>query len=222
MRVTIVMIAQACHAINAAYCSAMGDNSQPAWADAPEAIRNSAINGVALHITNPDMSPAASHEAWMQQKTREGWKHGPVKDFEKKTHPCYLPYDELPAEQRAKDYLFKATVAQFRPLLPGGEIAQAEEIAKAFNNPAPAEIRHKSAEELESQASAEHDEKVRLTKELEDLQAKEPKQKPNESNEKFYTRLLKWQERCEALKTAIHGGEAGPNTPHVENPTEAA
>ena len=35
---------------------------------------------------------------------------GPVKDPEKKEHPCFLPYDELPLSQRIKDYLFTAVV----------------------------------------------------------------------------------------------------------------
>lgn len=41
-----------------------------------------------------------------------GWKYGPVKDPERKEHPCFVPYDGLPPEQRAKDYLFRAVVHQ--------------------------------------------------------------------------------------------------------------
>jgi hypothetical protein len=46
----------------------------------------------------------------MADKEADGWKHGPVKDPEKKEHPCMVPYGQLPAEQRAKDYLFIAVV----------------------------------------------------------------------------------------------------------------
>lgn len=37
-------------------------------------------------------------------------KFGPVKDPERKEHPCFVPYDQLPAAQRAKDHIFNAVV----------------------------------------------------------------------------------------------------------------
>jgi hypothetical protein len=46
----------------------------------------------------------------MKEKVDLGWVYGEVKDAEKKTHPCILPYDELPLQQRTKDYLFKQVV----------------------------------------------------------------------------------------------------------------
>jgi hypothetical protein len=86
----------------------MGDESQPAWEDALEWQRSSAISGVVAHFTNPRTTPEQSHESWMKEKTATGWKYGPVKDQEKKEHPCMVPYSELPAEQRAKDFIFTA------------------------------------------------------------------------------------------------------------------
>jgi hypothetical protein len=50
----------------------------------------------------------------MQEKKAAGWIYGPVKDPEKKEHPCIVPYDQLPIEQRTKDYLFKAIVDCFK------------------------------------------------------------------------------------------------------------
>jgi hypothetical protein len=110
------LIAAACHTINAAYCAAMGDTSQPAWADAPDWQKASALAGVDMHLANPDATPEASHESWLAQKTAEGWKFGKVKDAKKKTHPCFLPYAELPAEQKAKDHLFRAVVHVLKDL----------------------------------------------------------------------------------------------------------
>jgi len=46
----------------------------------------------------------------MIDKLKDGWKHGPVKDPEKKEHPCLIPYDELPKEQQVKDHLFIGVV----------------------------------------------------------------------------------------------------------------
>lgn len=106
----IMLIAMLAHSMNKAYCEAIGDNSQPTWEDAPDWQKDSAIMGVTKHLENPDMTPEDSHVSWMEQKTAEGWKYGPVKDLEKKEHPCYLPYNELPQEQRVKDYIFRQAV----------------------------------------------------------------------------------------------------------------
>jgi len=103
-------IAQVAHEINRAYCASLGDASQPVWADAPEWQKASALAGVDMHLKNPDATPEQSHESWLAQKAADGWTFGEVKDAEKKQHPCFRPYDELPPEQKAKDYLFRATV----------------------------------------------------------------------------------------------------------------
>jgi hypothetical protein len=102
-------IARVCHEVNKAYCEALGDNSQPTWENAPEWQRASARMGVALH-TMGDFGPEASHISWMKQKVEEGWVYGPVKDPEAKQHPCIVPFDLLPREQQAKDYIFRAIV----------------------------------------------------------------------------------------------------------------
>ena len=105
--------ARICHEVNRAYCEALGDTSQPAWEDAPEWQRSSARSGVYLHISG-DFGPEASHASWMQQKLAEGWQYGPVKDPEKKEHPCMVPFADLPREQQAKDYIFRGVVHALR------------------------------------------------------------------------------------------------------------
>jgi hypothetical protein len=103
-------IAQIAHEVNKAYCESLGDFSQPTWENAPDWQKSSAITGVNFHIANPDATPEASHESWLKQKTEEGWKYGPVKNPETKEHPCFCPYNELPVEQRSKDYLFRQII----------------------------------------------------------------------------------------------------------------
>lgn len=103
-------IAKVAHEINKSYCESIGDTTQPTWENAPDWQKQSAITGVEFHIQNPSASPSASHEAWMKQKTEDGWKYGPIKDESKKEHPCYVPYDALPAAQKSKDYLFKQVI----------------------------------------------------------------------------------------------------------------
>lgn len=111
MKLTAEEIANVAHQINKAYCAAIGDLSQPEWELAPDWQRQSAINGVKAHIDSGlTMLPEDSHISWMKQKKAEGWVYGEVKDAEKKTHPCMVPYDQLPLEQRTKDYLFREVV----------------------------------------------------------------------------------------------------------------
>lgn len=107
-------IARVCHEANRAYCLSIGDASQVPWADAPEWQRASAVKGVEFNIENPDAPESAVHDSWLEEKRAAGWKHGPVKDAEKKEHPCFVPYAELPDEQRRKDALFKAIVGALR------------------------------------------------------------------------------------------------------------
>jgi hypothetical protein len=115
---TIEKIAQIAHEINRAYCASIGDNSQPEWKDAPEWQKQSAVNGVGFHLQNPNATPAASHESWLAEKTADGWKYGTVKNPETKEHPCFVPYDQLPTEQKTKDYLFKQTIDSLRDTVP--------------------------------------------------------------------------------------------------------
>lgn len=103
-------IAKVAHEVNRAYCQSLGDTSQPAWEDAPDWQKSSAINGVNFHLANPDAGPDHSHNEWLKEKRESGWKYGPVKNPEAKEHPCFVPYEELPIEQKAKDYLFRGVV----------------------------------------------------------------------------------------------------------------
>ncbi|WP_167141297.1 RyR domain-containing protein [Pseudomonas sp. OTU750018] len=107
-------IAKVAHQINLAYCASLGDTSQPAWADAPDWQKQSAMAGVDMHLANPDATPEQSHESWLAQKVADGWVYGDVKDADAKTHPCCLPFAELSPEQKAKNYLFRAVVHALR------------------------------------------------------------------------------------------------------------
>lgn len=102
------LIARMCHETNRAYCEACGDYSQPTWESAPDWQKQSAIQGVLFHVDHPDAKPCDSHNNWLAEKQAAGWKYGPVKDAEKKEHPCMVDYDDLPFEQQTKDYLFAA------------------------------------------------------------------------------------------------------------------
>ena len=106
----IEKIARVCHEANRAWCVANGDGSQVAWDEAPQWQRESAIDGVKFVLAHPDAPDSAQHDAWMQFKLSQGWRYGEAKDEGAKTHPCLVPFEQLPAAQQAKDRLVQAVV----------------------------------------------------------------------------------------------------------------
>lgn len=107
-------IARVCHEVNRAYCQALGDQSQKPWEEAPDWQVKSAINGVIFHLANPDAGADHSHKEWLKEKEANGWRYGEVKDEVEKTHPCIVPFDDLPVAQQAKDFIFRSIVHVLR------------------------------------------------------------------------------------------------------------
>ncbi len=107
--------ARAAHEVNRAYCIALGDQTQCSWEQAPDWQKKSSRNGV-LGVLKGD-NPRQSHESWLAEKEATGWKFGEVKDPERKEHPCFLPYDQLPPAQRVKDTFFVTTVRMMAAVL---------------------------------------------------------------------------------------------------------
>lgn len=103
-------IAQLCHEANRAYCQLIGDDSQLPYHSVSDEIIASAENGVENILNGKIRSPQQSHENWMEFKRKDGWTYGPTKDATLKEHPCFVPYEELPEEQRIKDYIFFSIV----------------------------------------------------------------------------------------------------------------
>ena len=42
------------------------------------------------------------HEVWAETRIKQGWTYGEERNDELKTHPCLIPYENLPEEE--KDY----------------------------------------------------------------------------------------------------------------------
>lgn len=87
----------------------------PPWDELDEHTSASVIDGVAGVLGGNE--PEASHENWSAFKRADGWVYGPVKDADAKTHPCLVPYADLPPEQKAKDGLFGAIVNALAPYI---------------------------------------------------------------------------------------------------------
>ena len=107
---SVVNAARAAHEANRILCLALGDKSQPTWENAPEWQKNSAINGVLNMKLDPSMTPEQSHANWMRHKEADGWVYGEVKNPDTKEHPCMVPYEQLPEDQRLKDHLYGIVV----------------------------------------------------------------------------------------------------------------
>lgn len=43
------------------------------------------------------------HEVWAQTRIEQGWTYGPQRNDAEKKHPCLVPYDELPEEEKEYD-----------------------------------------------------------------------------------------------------------------------
>lgn len=43
------------------------------------------------------------HENWSKGRVEEGWTYGEVRDDQKKTTPCLVPYDQLPESEKEYD-----------------------------------------------------------------------------------------------------------------------
>lgn len=43
------------------------------------------------------------HEVWAETRISQGWTYGEQRDDGQKKHPCLVPYEELPEEEKEYD-----------------------------------------------------------------------------------------------------------------------
>lgn len=43
------------------------------------------------------------HEVWAETRIQQGWTYGEQRNDELKTHPCLVPYEELPDSEKEYD-----------------------------------------------------------------------------------------------------------------------
>ena len=43
------------------------------------------------------------HDVWAETRIKQGWSYGPERNDALKTHPCLIPYEELPEEEKEYD-----------------------------------------------------------------------------------------------------------------------
>lgn len=44
-----------------------------------------------------------THDIWAQTRISQGWEYGEKRDDSLKTHPCLVPYDDLPESEKEYD-----------------------------------------------------------------------------------------------------------------------
>lgn len=45
------------------------------------------------------------HELWAKERLENGWKYGKERNDSLKTHPCLIPYDQLPESEKVYDQI---------------------------------------------------------------------------------------------------------------------
>ncbi len=108
-------IAEVCHEAYRAYCASIGDNSQKSWKAITPRERSNTLDAIYWLLDNPKATGKKMHDAWVRNKKNCGWKYGPVKSEENKTHPCMVPYDKLGPRQKKKDDIFITITKGFLP-----------------------------------------------------------------------------------------------------------
>lgn len=43
------------------------------------------------------------HDIWAETRISQHWTYGPKRNDAEKTHPCLIPYEELPEEEKVYD-----------------------------------------------------------------------------------------------------------------------
>lgn len=44
-----------------------------------------------------------THDVWAAERLAQGWKYGPCRRDDTKEHPCLIPYEMLPEEEKVYD-----------------------------------------------------------------------------------------------------------------------
>ena len=130
----IGIVAKVIHSANRAYVDAIGGRAfNPTWEEYGESKRQDLINAIINTVKDPQ-TPQASHENWCVAMEKAGWSKDIKLDYNRKTHPNMVPYDQLPFEEQFKDQLYMGIASIFCAglgILEMDEVVVAREIIMA-------------------------------------------------------------------------------------------
>jgi len=81
------------------------------WYARDDAFRKQFIECVEKYMNMKQLpTPEEAHDNWVQAYKDMGWKYGPIRDSEEKTHPDMVPFEKLPKDEQDKDAIFLAVI----------------------------------------------------------------------------------------------------------------
>ncbi len=70
------------------------------WDELPDIYQKVEVAVVAFRFSDPGADSRSSHQTWMNQLIKSGYKWGEKNSIVDKTHSFLVPYDQLPYEKR--------------------------------------------------------------------------------------------------------------------------
>lgn len=86
--------------------------SAPGHTPGPTPIETAGVELPPALLGRVDEIAAHVHHVWARARRAEGWRHGPERDDDARTHPGLVPYGEL--SEREKEYDRRTALAALR------------------------------------------------------------------------------------------------------------
>lgn len=109
----LYMLAESCHEATKVISEQILSEEKKEWKLIDSKTKAKLLNAVNRAIEEKITDPAIAHANWITDMEKDGWQYGDKLDEENKTHPCMVPYDQLPVGQQTKDYIFLAILKPF-------------------------------------------------------------------------------------------------------------
>jgi hypothetical protein len=72
-------------------------------AESPARIDTSGVRLDAELVALSERLAAHVHELWIARRTKDGWRHGPRRDDERREHPGLVPFEALSESEKDVD-----------------------------------------------------------------------------------------------------------------------
>lgn len=110
----IEQISKTTHEVHLSYCRSMGIDTQGKWEEISEAHKNGIISSVKGILLGEISTKVESHNNFINNKIKDGWKWGEYYCKNKKTNPRLVVYQLLSLEDKVKESLFFDCVSSFK------------------------------------------------------------------------------------------------------------